>query len=178
VINLRTKGALAKLERILRCTSDITDVQFSLTLLVATLSASGEVEEHEIDGGADLGFYIELDESGELDMSLDPPIWLTLSLDVDIYAPISWGKLRDNSKLAATGSPRLSEFLQRLERKVPVRLMSIDADDYQGIIDRHGFVAAKIKSLNGRIASNRKSPWINQAVPHTQIWHTRVGATH
>lgn len=84
VINLRRKGALAKLERILRRTNDVTDVQFSLTLLVAELSPSGEVREHEIDGAADLYFYIELDESSELDISLEPPIWLSLSLDVDI----------------------------------------------------------------------------------------------
>lgn len=166
VINLQTKRALAKLERILRCTNDITDVQFSLTLLVAEPSSVGEVAEHEIDGAADLCFYIELDESGELDTSLEPPIWLTLSLDVDIYAPISWGQIRDNSKLAALNSPRLSEFLLRLEREVPAKLMSIDADDYQGMIDRKGFFDPKIKSLSRR--PNRKPPWISQAIPNTQ----------
>lgn len=79
---------------------------------------------------------------------------------------MSWGQIRDNSKLAALNSPRLSEFLQRLEREVPANLMSIDADDYQGMIDGHGFFAPKIKSLSRR--PSRKPPWISQAIPNTQ----------
>ena len=168
VMNLGTKGALAKLERILHCTSDITDVQFSLTLLVAALSPNGEVEEYEIDGGADLSFYIELDESGELDVSLEPPIWVTFSLDVDIYAPVSWGQIRDNSKLASLNHPRLSGFLQRLEHDLPAKLMSIDADNYQGMIDSHGFFAAKTKNLSSRTIASRNPSWISQAIPPTQ----------
>ena len=144
VIDLCVKGAFGKLEQILRCTNDITDVQFSLMLLVEAVSPSNEVEQYEIDGGADLGFYIELDELGKLDVSFQPPIWLTFSLDVDIYAPTSWGQIRENSQLAVLNSPRLSKFLQRLEHDVPAKLMSIDADDYQGMIGSHAFFAYRL----------------------------------
>lgn len=168
LIDLCAKGALAKLEQILRCTNDITDVQFSLTLFVEAISPSNEVEQYEIDGGADLCFYIELNELGELDMSLDPPIWLTFSLDVDIYAPISWGQIRDNSQLAALNRLRLSKFLRRLEHDVPAKLMSIDADDYQGLIGSHGFFTAKMNSLSRHTTPTHKPPWVSQTVPNAR----------
>ena len=74
------------------------------------------------------------------DSATDIELWF--SLDVDIYAPVTWGDSRDNAVLASINGPRLSGFLQRLRERLGARLVDIDAADYRPQVNADGFAPA------------------------------------
>jgi hypothetical protein len=63
-----------------------------------------------------------------------------ISLDVDIYASVTWGKSRDNAQLARLNGPRLSAFLQRFRDRLHARLVEIDSGDYKDQVSADGFM--------------------------------------
>ncbi|MBD2546840.1 hypothetical protein [Planktothricoides raciborskii] len=84
----------------------------------------------EIDLGAYVAISLELDEEGDLDLSSDQPLSFNLFLNLDIYAPIKLSREHYNGEIAQLNQPRLANFLQRLEQKLPVEFVWVDAPDY------------------------------------------------
>lgn len=105
---------------------DPTEVVLGLALFYAD-PAGGE---HEIGLAGDLWFDLDPD---------DPQIGVRLSVDVDFYAWLSWGRERDNRSTAELNAPRLRSFLERLQRDVGARIEDVDAPDYPGQVDALGF---------------------------------------
>jgi hypothetical protein len=140
VADLREPTSHSKLLDFLRSKDDVTEIHIYLFLRCVDLNPEGKTEEFEIGLGGDLIFWIELDDDGLLDTNSETPIWLTLSLDVDIYSPRSWGKNRDNRKLAAFNNPRLSSFLKRIEHELSAVFLDVDAPDYKGFVYPYGFI--------------------------------------
>jgi hypothetical protein len=68
----------------------------------------------------------------------DIDIWI--SLDVDIYASVTFGRSRDNAQLARINGPRLTAFLQRFRDRLQARLVELDAGSYKGQVNADGFV--------------------------------------
>lgn len=106
----------------------------TLTCLDETL------EPLEIRGGG--GFYVNfiLTEDGALNTAEEDPVYLRVVLNADPYAPISRGPVKDNRVLAAINGPRLTAFLDRIERDVPAQLMEIDEEKYRGAVGPRGFL--------------------------------------
>jgi hypothetical protein len=89
---------------------DTTYVDFTLDLHCLT------PEPLAIPGAGNLCFFIELDEEGNLRTEHSNPVWLSLTLDVDIY-------FRELSKF---NKDRLYNFLNRLEEGLPSKLLDIE----------------------------------------------------
>lgn len=100
-----------------------------------------DLEPFEINLGADLWINMWVDESGSLDLTMDAPVYLRFVLNADIYAYRSFGDVQDNAFLAALNGPRLTAFLERLERDVPAQLLDMDGERYRGLVGPHGFTA-------------------------------------
>ncbi len=139
-------GALARARDFIHQNSDIMYVCITLTLLCEGLDR----QLIEIDHGAALWIDISLGEDGQLDPTTDDPVRLRLQLNTDIYSPLSWGAVRDNTALAALNADRLTGILVRIEQTIPAELMEIDAPDYAGMIGSHGFLGAKSLLGQGR----------------------------
>jgi hypothetical protein len=82
-----------------------------------------------------------VDESGSLDLTMDAPVYLRFVLNADIYAYWSFGDVQDNAFLAAINGPRLTAFLERIERDVPAQLLGMDGERYEGLVGPKGFKA-------------------------------------
>lgn len=137
VLDLREPGASDALQAFLSRTEEVVGVTVDLTLRCE----DQERRPFDLEHGALLWINIRLTESGTLDPASDAPIYLRVQLNVDIYAPKSWGWERDNTGLAARNGPRLAAFLERIERDVPAALLEIDAEDYRGMIGPRGFLS-------------------------------------
>lgn len=68
----------------------------------------------------------------------DIDVWI--SLDVDIYASVTFGRSRDNAQLARINGPRLTAFLHRFRERLHARLVELDAGSYEGQVNADGFV--------------------------------------
>jgi hypothetical protein len=136
VIDWRTKDGQAALLDFVRSNPRIYDVHTDLTL---TCLDQG-LEPIEIVRGAEFYVSFLLTESGALNTTREDPAYLRLALNADIYAPRSHGEIRDNTRLAALNGPRLTGFLQRIERDVPAQLLELDDEGYRGMIGPHGFL--------------------------------------
>lgn len=84
--------------------------------------------------------WIYLDRPSADEDAQEGEIEVWISLDVDIYASVTWGKSRDNAQLAHLNGPRLTAFLQRFRDRLQARLVDIDAGDYKGQVNADGFV--------------------------------------
>lgn len=126
----------------LKTIDDVVNLDLTLNLQCLTLSVLGIPEKLGIKSGGNISIFVELDDNGELDTTTPSPIWLTFGLDVDIYAPLSWGEQRDNTNLAQLNGSRLSAFLHRLEEDIPGEFLGVDAPDYQDLVNRYGFLVA------------------------------------
>ena len=120
---------------------DTTNINIVLTLECEVPVNNGELKKIWIESGATILVFVEIDERGKLLPTADCPIWFTFFLDVDIYAPLSWGEIRDNAELAELNQPRLSAFLHRLEEELGAEFLGVSASDYSGMVERYGFVA-------------------------------------
>lgn len=110
---------------------DTVGVDFSLDLCVR--DGNGEAVEPEA-AFIWLRLRDEDDPSGLLSLSF--------SLDVDLYSPITSGRVNDNRGLADLNGPRLTAFLRRLEGMGWV-LQDVDAPYHPpGVVRSHGFVAS------------------------------------
>jgi hypothetical protein len=89
-----------------------------------------------IDGAARV--FVDLDEPSRVDGAVE--LWL--SIDIDIYAPVSWGECRGNRARAALNDPLPAAFLLRIESELSGVLEEIDAGDYIGQVGSWGFVPA------------------------------------
>lgn len=98
-----------------------------------------DVEPMEIAWGADFLVNIRLTDSGVLDPMMDAPVYLRFDLNADIYAPRSFGDLPDNALLAGINGPRLTAFLERIERDVPTQFLDMDGERYGGLVGPRGF---------------------------------------
>jgi hypothetical protein len=87
----------------------------------------------EIPGG--LTFWVQL---AEVDSPPEDPLDLNLTLDTDVYLPMSWGDDRDNRELAARNAPRFNLLLAHLLRETGATVESVSAEDYRGQVDATG----------------------------------------
>jgi hypothetical protein len=97
------------------------------------------LEPFEVNLGAALWINMWVDESGSLDLKKDAPVYLRFVLNADIYAYQSFGDVQDNAFLAALNGPRLTSFLERIERDVPAQLLGMDGERYGGLVGPYGF---------------------------------------
>jgi hypothetical protein len=111
--------------------SDIEEIEIDLDLICTPPSGEGSVR---LPGGGTI--WLSLEEEPD---DRESPIRLLFVLDVDIYAPLSWGVERDNRLLAGLNSPRLVAFLRRLNAHLRGALMDIDAPRYRGQNAAGGF---------------------------------------
>jgi hypothetical protein len=96
----------------------------------------------EVPEGAEFQVRIWFTDSEALDPTTDAPVYLRLKLNADVYAPRSIGDIKDNKLLAALNGPRLSGFLERIERDVPAQLLEIHQDHHPpGTVGPRGFKA-------------------------------------
>lgn len=110
---------------------DVVGVDFGLDLCVC------DREGEAIEADAAL-IWLRLSDEADPAGALS----LFLSLDVDLYAPVSAKLDSDNRELAALNGPRLTSFLQRLEKMGWV-LQDVDAPYHPpGVVNSHGFVAS------------------------------------
>lgn len=130
----------------LKTIDDVVNLDLTLNLQCLTLSDRNIPEELAIKSGGNISIFVELDDDGELDTTTPSPIWLNFGLDVDIYAPLSWGEQRDNTKLAQLNGSRLSAFLHRLEEDIPAKFLGLDAPDYPEIVTRYGCLVVSQRS--------------------------------
>jgi hypothetical protein len=114
------------------------DIRYVLVNLNLTCQGN-DLEPMEIQRGAVLWVDVLLTDSGALNVTQDNPVLLSVSLNADIYAPLSRGESRDNTLLAALNGPRLTGFLERFERDVPAELTEISDDQYRGLLGPRGF---------------------------------------
>jgi hypothetical protein len=102
-------------------------IAFALELDLLVLVPDGITEETIEEGG---GLHIELEPSG---------LVLWFSLNVDLYAAQSFGRRRNNERLALLNAPRLEAFLSRLVEATGARFHSVDAPSYAEQATQHGF---------------------------------------
>jgi len=117
----------------------VRDATLELTLTCLERGPSGEPRPLDLPGGASVTLFVSLDDDGKLDGGASRAAWISLRLNVDIYAPLSWGRIRDNAELARLNGPRLGAFLARIAAELPARPLAIDALDYEGLVDFVGF---------------------------------------
>lgn len=106
------------------------------------------LEPFEINLGAEFWIKMRVDESGSLYKDTDAPVYIRFDLNADIYAYWSFGDVQDNATLAALNGPRLTAFLERIEREVPAQLLGMDGERYDGLVGPRGFTAPA-KALEG-----------------------------
>lgn len=137
--DLRNADDLVALERFVEERSDIHDVRIDLTLhcIDSSLNSFG------IENGAELSICFDRNIDGSLRTSAGGPLRVQLSLNVDIYAPLSWGLERDNRILAKLNAPMLGGALRRLERELHGGPIDLDAPDYKGQVGPYGFLLAE-----------------------------------
>jgi hypothetical protein len=135
-INGRDQAGQTRLLEFLQQTEPIEVLAYlELTCLDRNL------EPFEINLGAELRINMRVDESGSLDLTMDAPVYIRLDLNADIYAYWSFGDVQDNAFLAALNGPRLTAFLERIERDVPAQFLDMDGERYSGLVGPRGFTA-------------------------------------
>lgn len=122
---------LEKLIQILRSTDDVTDVTIYLDLHCFEVDKHLQVKKLTLGDTGFLWIYIHLDETGQIDKPWENynPVRLLLSIDVDIYAPLL-DETEQSLKTARINTPILTDFLKRLEKKLPVKLTDRDMPWY------------------------------------------------
>jgi len=136
-VDWRSQQGPADLMAFFEETNDIFEVIVTLNLTCLDRS----LNPMELEEGATLWVNIRLNDSGELNVARENPVYIRVVLNADIYAPRALGKARDNSLLAALNGPRLAGFLERIERDVPAELFEIYDDQYRGMLGPRGFKA-------------------------------------
>lgn len=100
-----------------------------------------DLEPMKIVHGAELWINMRIDESGSLYLQSDAPVYIRFDLNADIYAPQTFGDMPANSLLAGLNGPRLTSFLERIERDVPAQFLGMDGESYGGLVGPQGFQA-------------------------------------
>lgn len=128
--------------RFLARTPDTTELVLRLDLSCVDVAGAA----FAIPNGAIVALHVELDAGGQLDLRRASPIWMWFELDTDMYAPSAAAPRRDHRALAELNGPRLTAFLQRLEREMPAELLEIETRGDAGAAHRHGFGRAPTES--------------------------------
>lgn len=116
---------------LLRKSNDITSIELILSLECVAPGKTKKQRELWIESGASILVFLDSEE---------PPQWsFTLYLNADIYAPLSWGEIRNNAQLAKLNQPRLEAFLLRLEEELDAKFVSVSAPDYPNMVGQYGF---------------------------------------
>ncbi|GAA5343904.1 hypothetical protein [Planifilum fimeticola] len=122
-----------KLVRYLKNVDDVTEINFLLTLHCYEVEKDQKPQEILFQPGGALYLFIELDETRRLksssDQSVNDPLWLSLNLDTDIYAPLI-EKTNRSKKTAQINSPILKGFLERLEKRLPLEKIHMSGPWY------------------------------------------------
>lgn len=148
------QASRSELLEFLRITDDVVHIDFTLNLKCLA-PVDGAIEEFQIDWGGNIFIFIDLDDEGNFEpITDDIGIWFTFFLDADIYAPLSWGEIRDNAQLAELNQPRLSAFLHRLEEELGAEFLGVSAPDYPGMVERYGFVALGDREEKPKLANS------------------------
>jgi len=100
-----------------------------------------DLEPFVIGSGAEFWVNIDLTDSGTLDTTADAPVYLRVGLNADIYSPRTQTKVRDNTLLSRLNGPRLTQFLERIERDVPAQFLEMHGAHYNGMVGPRGFTA-------------------------------------
>lgn len=136
VIDWRTKDGQATLLDFVGRTDAVHEVHITLTLTCLDRN----LEPFEIEWGGGFIVNFRLTESGALNTARADPVYLNFVLYADPYAPRSRGPVKNDPVVAALNGPRLTAFLERIERDVPAQLLEIDEEVYQGAVGPHGFL--------------------------------------
>lgn len=67
------------------------------------------------------------------------PLEITISMDTDVYSPVTWGQERDNRSLAARNAPVFNQFLLAVRERTGASAGSVHAEDYAGQVGSDGF---------------------------------------
>lgn len=129
-VPLPAEDATAHLRAALDEHADLIAVRFSLAPLL-TLEPGGSPRPWA--HGATLLLDLDAHEDGR------PYLHIHLSLNLDIYVERTHAEDRDNRVLARENSPRLTAFLQGLQRRLGASLSDVDAISYPEQITADGF---------------------------------------
>lgn len=136
VVDWRTKdGPSVLMECLEKEPIGMVEVSLDLTCL------GEDLEPFVIRWGAECRVNILLTESGELKTTADAPVYLRFRLMADIYSPRTQTSVQDNTLLARLNGPRLTHFLERIERDVPAQFLEMDGAHYDGMVGPRGFAA-------------------------------------
>jgi len=119
---------------IIRAVQEHTDAaRVELTFDLRCRGADGV--EFVIAGGMDCWI-----EKGSLtDPNATDPLELTISLDTDVYSPVTWGQERDNRSLAARNAPVFNQFLLAVRERTGASVGPVHAEGYAGQVGPDGF---------------------------------------
>lgn len=134
--DLRAPEGQRSLTKFVEANQDIEDIDIDLNLALV-IPQEGEFE---IRYGANLTVEFEKENASRMGAAASQMVTVTLWLNVDVYAPLSWGLERDNRVLAKANAPRLRGVLERLEQLVGRGPCTIEAPDYPRMVDRYGFI--------------------------------------
>jgi hypothetical protein len=137
VVDLRTKDGPSLLMDFLEKERKVRRVEMALDL-----TCLGEdLEPFLIRWGAEFWVRILLTDSGTLNATADAPVYLRIRLMADIYSPVTQADMDDNTFLARLNGPRLTHFLERIERDVPAQFLEMAGAHYNGMVGPRGFTA-------------------------------------
>jgi hypothetical protein len=137
-VDWRAEDGPAKLLDFVGKTDAVYYVYADLTLTCRNSS----LEPFEIERGGGLYVKFTLTDSGALNTAEEDPVYLRMVLYADPYAPLSRGPVKENRVLASINGPRLTAFLERIERDVPAQLLEVDEEVYRGAVGPRGFLPA------------------------------------
>jgi hypothetical protein len=78
-------------------------------------------------------------EPADAEPDSDIAVDITLSIDVDLYSPLTWAEDRNNRALAEINGPRLTRFLSLLRDQLGGTVTLMDAEGYAGLVNETGF---------------------------------------
>jgi hypothetical protein len=135
----RSKEGPAELLDLVGKADGVVHVETGLTLTCLDRN----LDPFEIERGGDIWVSFMLTEPGALNTAyFEDPVYLRVTLRADPYAPITRAPVddKDNRVLAAINGPRLTAFLERIERDVPAQLIEVDEEVYRGAVGPRGFL--------------------------------------
>lgn len=120
---------------------ETTNINILLSLECTAPGRTRKQKELWIESGANILVFVEPEVQAIWRKVPSYRMSLTLFLNVDIYAPMTWAGIRDNTELSKLNQPRLSAFLERLEEELEAKFASVYAPDYADMVEKYGFVA-------------------------------------
>lgn len=85
------------------------------------------------------GMDCRIERGSLVDPNATDPLEITISLDTDVYSPVTWGQERDNRSLAARNAPLFNQFLLAVRARTAASVGPVHAEDYAGQVGPDGF---------------------------------------